>query len=564
MKLADAQVAERGAGRLGLMANALAWLDEGAFDAAMAPARRLVSTAPRDPEALLLLGLAEGGAGRITRAAQILARVAAARPDAAHPASDLATLLLRHGGAEAAFAQYAACLRHSPDDPRLRRAYAGFLRGQGEPARAIAVLEPLVRQSPDDAGAQHLMGLAYADLGRHALAIACFRAAIAIDPAPALGWANLGLLLKVDGRFEEALEAYDQAIARAPQDARIQVNRAVALLAAGRLNEAWAAYEWRLRLGEPGPRGQGIAGPDPARLLPTIAPGLSLAGKRVLVTHEEGFGDTLHFLRYVPMLAARGAQVEIWVPRPLARLLAGFPGIAALHSGSMATPAHDYYCPVFSLPRAFATTRAAMPAARSYLQADPALVAGWAARLPPRPPGGLRVGLVWAGQARPWLDGFATLDARRSLDLAALAPLGSVPGVQFVSLQLGAPAGQAASPPPGLDLIDPTAGIADFADTAAILAQTDLLISVDTAVVHLAGALGRPVWMLDRYDHCWRWAPALSGAMPDAGTDPAGPQRSAWYPRMRIFRQTRMGDWDGVIGRVAAALAERAAGSISG
>ncbi|MDE2515579.1 MAG: tetratricopeptide repeat protein [Rhodospirillales bacterium] len=539
------------------MASALARLDEGAFDAAMAPARLLVASAPRDPEALLLLGLAEGGAGRAGRAAHILARVAAARPDAAHPATDLAHLLLRHGGAGAVCAQYAACLRQSPGDARLRRDYAAFLRGQNQPAEAAALLEPLLATSPDDAAAQHLCGLAYADLGRNALAVACFRAAIAIDPAPAPGWANLGMMLKIDGRFAEAVAAYDQAVARAPADAQIRVNRAVALLAAGRLEEAWAEYEWRLRLG---PRGAAL---PVARLLPTLGPATRLDGQRILVTHEEGFGDTLHFLRYVPMLAARGAAVTLWVPRPLARLLEGFSGVEAVISGDQAPPAYDFHCPVFSLPRVFASRAGALPAAPSYLRADPLLVAHWAARLPPSPPCGMRVGLVWAGQARPWLEGFATLDARRSLTLAALAPLAGVAGVAFISLQMGPSAAQAAAPPCGLALHDPSTGIADFADTAAILAQLDLLVSVDTAVVHLAGALGVPVWMLDRYDHCWRWAPALGGGGPDDAAGATAPQRSAWYPGLRIFRQPRMGEWDAPITQLAAALAARAGGSIS-
>lgn len=551
--MAEAAFPDRDGLRRGLMASALARLDEGAFDAAMAPARRLVSTAPRDPEALLLLGLAEGGAGRAGRAAQILARVAAARPDAAHPATDLAHLLLRHGGAEAVLAQYAACLRHSPDDARLRMAFAQFLREQHQASRAVAVLEPLLRQAPDHAGAQHLLGLAYADLGRNARAIACFRAATAIDPEPAPGWANLGLMLKIDGRFDEALAAYDQAVARAPADAQLHVNRAVALLAAGRLAEAWAEYEWRLHLG---PRGSALPA---ARLLPTLDPATRLDGQRILVTHEEGFGDTLHFLRYVPMLAARGAQVTLWVPPPLRRLLAGVGGVDALITGDGAAPAYDFHCPVFSLPRVFASRAGALPAAPSYLCADPALVAAWAARLPPRRAGAMRVGLVWAGQARPWLEGFTTLDARRSLDLAAFAPLAAVGGVQFLGLQMGEPAAQAATPPPGLALHDLSPAIADFADTAAILAQTDLLISVDTAAVHLAGALGVPVWMLDRYDHCWRWARALGGEAEDG----SGALTTQWYPAMRIFRQRRMGEWAEPIARLTAALAARAAGPIS-
>jgi hypothetical protein len=176
-----------------------------------------------------------------------------------------------------------------------------------------------------------------------------------------------------------------------------------------------------------------------------------------------------------------------------------------------------------------------------YLRADPVLASAWAARLPRD--GGLRVGLCWAGQARPWLDGFLALDHRRSTDLATLAPLAAVPGVRLVSLQKGAAAEQVRAA--GFDLLDPMAEVADFADTAALVANLDLVISVDTSVVHLAGAMGKPVFLLDRYDNCWRW---LSGR-----------EDSPWYPTLRIFRQRRSGEWGPVIERVATALAAMAA-----
>ncbi len=188
---------------------------------------------------------------------------------------------------------------------------------------------------------------------------------------------------------------------------------------------------------------------------------------------------------------------------------------------------------MLSLPRAFGTTLATIPAAVPYLHADPALVRAWAARLPRGP--GLRVGLAWAGQARGWQTGFSAIDRRRSTTLASLAPLGRVPGVQLVSLQLGA----IGPVPPGMSLHDPMPGVADFADTAAIIASLDLVVSVDTAVVHLAGALGCPVVLLDRYDACWRWL---------------GRDESPWYPRLTAVRQERAGDWEAVVARVAALL----------
>jgi hypothetical protein len=277
------------------------------------------------------------------------------------------------------------------------------------------------------------------------------------------------------------------------------------------------------------------------RMLPALSDLPDLAGRTVLAVHEEGFGDTLQFLRYLPLLARRGVRVLMVAPTELTRLLRAVPGIAAVVSDAAELPDYDYHCPFFSLPRAFATTLETIPAAIPYLHADPALAAAWAARLPGAE-GALRVGLVWAGQARPWLSGFTTLDRRRSMTLADFTPLARIQGVRFVSLQKGTPAREAATPPPGLDLHDPMGAAKDFADTAAIIANLDLVISVDTAVVHLAGALGKPVFLLDRYDACWRW---LSGR-----------DDSPWYPTLRIFRQKRVGEWGPVMRRVAGALAD--------
>jgi hypothetical protein len=265
-----------------------------------------------------------------------------------------------------------------------------------------------------------------------------------------------------------------------------------------------------------------------------LRPGDRLAGLTILALHEDGFGDTLQFLRYLPLLAERGARVVAYVPPPLARLMRAVPGVAEVVTDRRRLPAHDFVCPVFSLPRVFGTTVRTIPPVPA-MTMDAALVRHWAGRLPI---GGVRAGLVWAGQARPSLQGFSTLDQRRSAGLAAFRPVFDVPGVSFVSLQAGPAARQPR--PFGLDLVDPMPEVTDFADTAAIIAGLDVVISVDTSVVHLAGLVGKPVFLLDRYDGCWRW---LSGR-----TD------SPWYPRLTIFRQEQPGDWSGAMAQAAASL----------
>jgi Flp pilus assembly protein TadD len=481
-----------------------------------------------DVEALLLLGIAVAARGQTARAAAILDRVARERPEEAHPCSDLAGLLprLSHGQVTA---QYRASLRLAPEDMRLRHAFAGFLQARGNVEEAVAVLREGLRQNPGSSAAQHAMGVALAELGHIADATWHLEQAVSIAPWLAAAWANLGMLLKVEKRFPSAFAAYEQAITHAPDDVQIRVNRAVALLHAGHWAEAWPDYDWRLRL--PGPSRL-----PPERLLPSLSEAGDLMGMTVLVTHEEGIGDTLQFLRYLPQLARLGARVLLWVPSPLVRLAETLPGVAGVFSGDGDLPAYDWHCPCLSLPRVFRTTVATV-AGEPYLDADPALAETWTVRLPPS---GFRVGLAWAGQARPWQPGFATLDRRRSAGLAAFAPLAAVPGVCFVSLQKGPAAVQARTPPDGMMLYDPMDAVEDFADTAAIIANLDVVVSVDTAVAHLSGAMGKTVFLLDRYDNCWRWL--------------TGRADSPWYRSMTIFRQERLGDWAAPMARAAAAL----------
>ncbi len=316
-------------------------------------------------------------------------------------------------------------------------------------------------------------------------------------------------------------------------DQRIRGNRAVALLQAGRLTEAWQDEDWQ---------------PDhtmlPAEtLLPPISRLPDLTGRTVLVVHEEGFGDTLQFLRYLPLLAERGARVAVAVPSPLTRLLRSVPGVADVPDSDAPVPAHDFHCAFVGLPRAFETTladhiRATVP----YLTADRALVRQWAARLPDTD--GPASWIVLGGAGASLAAGvLAVLIAGAAPASPRLAPLAAVPGVQFVSLQKGPASEQARAA--GFELLDVIEAARDFADTAALVANLDLVISVDTSVVHLAGAMGKPVFLLDRYDNCWRW---LSGR-----------EDSPWYPTLRIFRQSRSGEWGPVIERVATALAAMAA-----
>ncbi len=477
-----------------------------------------------DPQTNLLTGLAFGIQGAAGIAAVHLAIAAHARGTASHPIRDLIALLLRLDRPALIPASIDASLREANDtDPGLLHDLADYHYDSGEFAAAQTMLTRCLRIAPDHPAARNLWPMTEAALGRTQNAIAALRALPPLQPA---SWANLGLLLKDEGQYREAIAAYDTALALAPEDPRIRVNRVVALLRMGCWTEAWPDYEWRLRLTGHATRRPG--------LLPMLSTIPDLSGKTILAVHEDGFGDTLHFARYLPLLRQRGAHVIAVVPRPLHRILRG---LTDVHDSETSWPEHDFYCPFFSLPRAFETTIETIPASIPYIDADPGLIAAWRDRLPAA---SLKIGLVWAGQARPLAQDFAILDGRRSLALAGLAPLADVPGVTFISLQHGPEAAQARTPPDGMRLFDPMPEVKDFADTAAIIAHLDLVISVDTAVAHLAGAMGKMVFLLDRYDHCWRW---LSGR-----TD------TPWYPSTRIFRQPAIGDWAPVLRDVATAL----------
>jgi Glycosyltransferase family 9 (heptosyltransferase) len=224
--------------------------------------------------------------------------------------------------------------------------------------------------------------------------------------------------------------------------------------------------------------------------------------------------------------------VTVEAPAPLVRLLSGLDGVEAVVTAGEALPDFDLHCPMLSLPLALGTTLASIPAGMPYLHADAAAVAGWQARLAEWPGEGPRVGLVWAGKPSLDLPARAAMDRRRSIPPERLAPLLAVPGLRFFSLQKGGP-----PLPLGAPVTDLMAEVTDFADTAALVANLDLVIAVDTSVAHLAGALGRPVWLLDRFDPDWRWM--------------TGRSDSPWYPSLRIFRQPAVGDWESVVTEVA-------------
>jgi tetratricopeptide (TPR) repeat protein len=487
-------------------------------DAGIAACRQALCQAPNLPEAHITLGACQLSARRPEAALTAYRAAVALRPDCAVAQAGLGVTLLRlNQPAPALLAGEAACAA----DPRLAEAW--FVRGSalarlGRPRDAVAMLQAAVTRDPSHAAAHLNLGNAWLDLDRFAEAEAQLRRAIALAPALAEAHASLGFLLTSTGRLAEAAAACDEAIRLRPEFAQAYWNRSFTELLAGDYARGWEDYEWRKRHDRFGKHFRRLAGPE--------WHGEALAGRRLLVFAEQGLGDTIQFARFLPLLRALGAHVMLACAPSLRTLLGQLPVEVVAKDTTL--PPYDLWIDQMSLPRLLGADAHGIPAAGGYLAADPLRLAAWRGRLPPGP----LVGLVWAGNPEH------SNDARRSMPAASLAPLLACRRARFVSLQVGANPDVARR----LGLIDCTAALTDFAETAALVSALDLVVAVDTSTAHLAGALGRPTWVVLPYAPDWRWM--------------VGRDDSPWYASMRLFRQRRPGDWSELIGRVVAALAE--------
>jgi Flp pilus assembly protein TadD len=480
---------------------------------------------PSPTDAAFALGNAHFQAGRFAEAAAAYERALHLDPSDPRIHNNRAVALAEQRRFEAAVAGYRQALRLDPDYAEAHYNLGNALRELARPADALAAYDRACELRPDWPAAHCNRGLALADLGREALAESAYRHAIALQPDYPLAYNNLGLALELQGRLEEAMARFDRALELAPDLASAHANRAQLHLLQGDFRAGWAEYEWRWRL--------------PGVSLPAVDvprwDGAPLIGRTVLLRAEQGFGDTIQFVRLAVLLKERGARVVLECQPTLTRLLATAPGIDRVVARGADLPRCDVQIPLASLPGALGLPGPnPIPRSVPYVSAESERVEHWRKTLARH--GGLKVGIVWKGNpSHPQ-------DAHRSIPRESFAVLSDAPRVTLFSLQVDE---VVAGLPWLIDLAGRRHAPAGFAETAAILANLDLVISCDTATAHLAGALARPVWIALPLVPDFRWLLER--------------EDSPWYPTARLFRQTRLDDWAEVFVRMAGALAQYAA-----
>lgn len=510
---------------------AMAHHQDGRLAEAEAIYQQILRVETNHADALHLLGLIAHQRGNIEIAVDLIKKAINANPTEQRYHYNLGVTLQAQGHLNDAVICYRQALFIKPDNIEVYPNMGAALHAQGRLDEAVACYRQALLIKPDYADAYNNLGLALKDQARLDEAVTCFRQALMIKPDYVEAYCNLGITLHAQGRLDDAISCYRQAILFKPDYADARFNLAFALLRLGSFDEGWILYEARFEKNKTN-RNTEIPGLSFPRWL-----GEDLREKSIVIWMEQGMGDEIQSVRYIPLLKTLGAaKVTLVCKAPLKSLFHSLSGADAVIAESEADQLgdNDFWTFQMSLPLHFKTTLETIPNTLPYLNADEIKLKYWSKQLPVD---GLRIGLVWRGSE------VHKNDANRSLPgLATLAPLWSVPGITFISLQKGQGEDEASNPPTGQPLIHLGSGIQDFSDTAAIVSQLDLVICVDTAIAHLAGALGKPCWvLLPGVGTDWRWLEER--------------EDSPWYPgAMRLFRQKEIANWVEVVTRVTNAL----------
>jgi tetratricopeptide (TPR) repeat protein len=528
--------------------------------------RDLLRQSPRDANLLYLIGLTALATNRPQRAADLLARSIRLNPDFAPAHLNLGLALTALNRPKQALARYDDAIARAPDLAEAHYNRATLLKDLGQPESALAAFDRALTLRPDDPEALNNRGLTLDTLKRHTAALESFNQALSLrpgfaeahanrgntlnwlhHPTEALAdfdhalalrpdfaepWCNRGDTLHEQNRFPDALASFDQAIALKPDFAEAHYGRSLTLLMTGRYPEGFREHEWRHR--RPG------ATPKRPSYQPLWLGKTSLFGRTLLITPELFLGDMIQFCRYALLAADHDAKVTLAAPAALVDLLRTLgPNVTVIEAGAPRGK-FDYHCPLMSLPLAFGTTLQTVPAPTPYLHPDPATVEEWRRIIKPQ---GLKIGICWQGSAR-------RSDLGRAFPLTELAPLARLANVRLISLQTGFGTEQLNDLPSvehfGTDAETP---LRPFVETAAMMANLDLVITTDTSIAHLAGALGRPTWIALRHVPDWRWGPTG--------------ETTPWYPTARLFRQRTKGDWAGVFDQMRLALQQTGPTSVT-
>jgi tetratricopeptide (TPR) repeat protein len=517
--------------------------------------RKIIAADPNHLDATFNLGLIARQVGQPAEAAALWQRVSTARPDRADVAYQLAHALVDANEPYQAATVARQALARAADHAELHAILGRALAVTRKFDEAISAAQRAVELQPDHAEIRNHLGLVFFSAARRREAEAEFVKAVQLNPKIPGYHRNLAAVRDALDELDGAVEAADEALRLGGDDAQVLANvsslhrrrrdypaalgaaeravkarpnlaaahgsKAIALLSLGEYEQGFVEYEWRWRCENFTTSARDFGRP--------MWDGSDPTGRRIFVHTEQGYGDVIQFARYIPMLAARGASIFMESHPALRPLMKRLGGVTKVVPAGMRPPDFDLHTPLLSLPRWFGTTMQTIPSDVPYLSPDPDRVAAWKARITAP---GLKVGVIWSGNIKP--------DPNRTCPLSNFAPLAAVANVAFYSLQVGDAARDIASAPQGISFTDLSADLTDFTETAAAMQCLDLVLTIDTAGAHLAGALGRPVWTLLPWAPDWRW-------MLDRDDSP-------WYPTMRLFRQHAKRDWSEAIRQVADAL----------
>ena len=502
----------------------LVFFESGDYDSAISLIKKALRLCPGYADAYNNLGIIYQHTDHLNDAEACYLKALSMNPNLCSAHINLGKIFQKKRNVEEAIQCYEKALKCDPDNAEVHYNLGLLLDETGDVDEAIRCYRQAVQLEPGYFLAYHSLGNALHNKGLLEDAIVCHKKAIELSPEVPEFHYNLAVAFQEKCLLSESADSYRKAIQLNPEFAEAHLNISLIQLLSGNFEDGWKGYEWRWKV-------KSFKRPDFPK---PLWDGADIAGRTILIYAEQGLGDTIQFIRYILLVAQRGAKVIVECQKELASLLRSVEGVTLVIPRGEPLPEFDLQCPLLSLPMLFNTTLETIPANIPYIAADPRLVQKWKAKVS-CDDSRLKIGLVWAGKPTYQRVRY------RSYTLASFAPLAHLENATFFSLQKGSASEQAKHPPEGLRLIDYTREINDFADTAALVANLDLIIAVETSVAHLAGAMGKPVWALIPFIPDWRWLLNRSD--------------SPWYPTMKLFRQRSYGEKESVIHQILEELA---------